>query len=92
MALSWSMDKIGPIGRTVEDCALVFAAIQGEDPADPSTVKGVPFVYDPTTQKVNAKVDNEELTEQTLSNDPTVVDRRTRGLRDENLTHVAEVE
>ena len=31
MALSWSMDKIGPIARTVEDCALVFDAIRGAD-------------------------------------------------------------
>jgi Asp-tRNA(Asn)/Glu-tRNA(Gln) amidotransferase A subunit family amidase len=29
MALSWSMDKIGPMCRTVEDCALVFSAIHG---------------------------------------------------------------
>ena len=38
MALSWTMDKVGPICRSAEDCALVFAAIQGADPADPSTV------------------------------------------------------
>jgi len=30
MALSWSMDKLGPICRTVEDCALVFDAIRGD--------------------------------------------------------------
>lgn len=35
MALSWTMDKIGPIARTVGDCALVFAAIQGADERDP---------------------------------------------------------
>jgi Asp-tRNA(Asn)/Glu-tRNA(Gln) amidotransferase A subunit family amidase len=38
MALSYTMDKIGPICREVEDCALVFAAICGEDPADETTV------------------------------------------------------
>jgi Asp-tRNA(Asn)/Glu-tRNA(Gln) amidotransferase A subunit family amidase len=37
MALSWSMDKVGPIARTVEDCALVFQAICGADPKDPAT-------------------------------------------------------
>ena len=31
MALSWSMDKIGPICRSVEDCALVLSAIYGPD-------------------------------------------------------------
>ena len=38
MALSWSMDKIGPIARSVEDCALVFGAIHGADGLDPSAV------------------------------------------------------
>ncbi|MBM4132016.1 amidase, partial [bacterium] len=35
MALSWSMDKIGPIARTVEDCALVLEAIRGPDGREP---------------------------------------------------------
>ena len=34
MALSWSMDKLGPICRTVEDCALVLQAIYGPDGHD----------------------------------------------------------
>ncbi len=34
MALSWSMDKIGPICRAVEDCAIVFDAIRGADGLD----------------------------------------------------------
>ena len=46
MALSWSMDKIGPICRTVEDCALVFNAIYGPDGIDQSVVE-FPFNYDP---------------------------------------------
>jgi Asp-tRNA(Asn)/Glu-tRNA(Gln) amidotransferase A subunit family amidase len=45
MALSWSMDKIGPIARSVEDCAMVFDAIRGRDLNDPSTVDQ-PFPYD----------------------------------------------
>ena len=36
MSLSWSMDKIGPITRSVEDCAIVFAAIHGYDGVDPT--------------------------------------------------------
>lgn len=48
MALSWSMDKIGPIARTVEDCALVFNAIYGPDGNDP-TVMAAPFRYQPLT-------------------------------------------
>jgi Asp-tRNA(Asn)/Glu-tRNA(Gln) amidotransferase A subunit family amidase len=38
MALSWTMDKLGPMARSVEDCALVFGAIHGADPADPTSV------------------------------------------------------
>lgn len=38
MTLSWSMDKIGPIARSVEDCALVLAAIHGFDSLDGTTV------------------------------------------------------
>ena len=44
MALSWSMDKIGPICRTVEDCAIVFDAIRGQDGLD-QTLYDVPFGY-----------------------------------------------
>ncbi len=44
MALSWSMDKLGPIGRTVDDCALIFAALHGADPADPTAVDA-PFAW-----------------------------------------------
>jgi Asp-tRNA(Asn)/Glu-tRNA(Gln) amidotransferase A subunit family amidase len=46
MPLSWSMDKIGPICRTVEDCAIVFNAIHGPDGLDQS-VYDLPFNYDP---------------------------------------------
>jgi len=45
MALSWSMDKLGPICRTAEDCALVLHAIHGEDGIDP-TARTVPFNWD----------------------------------------------
>jgi hypothetical protein len=42
MALSWSMDKLGPICRSVEDCALVLSAIYGPDGKD-RTVKNAAF-------------------------------------------------
>src|ERR1700730_3195453 len=38
MALAPSMDKIGPLARSAEDCAHVFAAIAGRDPRDRSTL------------------------------------------------------
>ena len=47
MALSWSMDKIGPIARSVEDCALVLSVIHGPDIHDRS-VKPAAFNWDAT--------------------------------------------
>jgi Asp-tRNA(Asn)/Glu-tRNA(Gln) amidotransferase A subunit family amidase len=44
MALSWSMDKIGPICRSAEDLAIVFNAISGPDGID-QTLYDVPFNY-----------------------------------------------
>jgi aspartyl-tRNA(Asn)/glutamyl-tRNA(Gln) amidotransferase subunit A len=44
MALSWTMDKLGPLARTAEDCGIVLAAIAGPDPADPSALDR-PFAY-----------------------------------------------
>ncbi len=46
MALCWTMDKLGPICRSVEDCALVFQAIHGPDGKD-NTVIDAPFRWDP---------------------------------------------
>ncbi len=46
MALSWTMDKIGPICRSVEDCAIVFNVIHGSDGKDDSVVDA-PFTWNP---------------------------------------------
>jgi Asp-tRNA(Asn)/Glu-tRNA(Gln) amidotransferase A subunit family amidase len=45
MTLTWSLDKIGPMCRSVEDCAVVLNAIQGPDDRD-LTVQDVPFNWD----------------------------------------------
>jgi Asp-tRNA(Asn)/Glu-tRNA(Gln) amidotransferase A subunit family amidase len=45
MALSWSLDKVGPICRTVEDCAAVLDALAGPDGKD-VTVSNLPFNWD----------------------------------------------
>jgi Asp-tRNA(Asn)/Glu-tRNA(Gln) amidotransferase A subunit family amidase len=45
MVLAWSMDKVGPMCRTVEDCAMVFNTIHGADEKDPATVTA-PFRFD----------------------------------------------
>lgn len=48
MGLSWTMDKIGPICRGVEDCAAVLHALYGPDGRD-LTVANVPFNWNPET-------------------------------------------
>jgi Asp-tRNA(Asn)/Glu-tRNA(Gln) amidotransferase A subunit family amidase len=56
MALSWSMDKLGPICRSVEDCALVFHAIYGPDGLDPTVREDVPFNWDPARSIKQLKI------------------------------------
>jgi Asp-tRNA(Asn)/Glu-tRNA(Gln) amidotransferase A subunit family amidase len=45
MVLAWSQDRVGPMCRTVEDCAMVFHAIHGIDEKDPSTIN-TPFQFE----------------------------------------------
>lgn len=49
MVLSWSMDKVGPICRSAEDCAIVYDYIRGEDPKDRSSK--------PTSTELNQFID-----------------------------------
>ena len=55
MALSWTMDKLGPIARTAADCALVFDAIHGEDPRDPFS-RSAPFAWPPAKDPKTLRV------------------------------------
>src|SRR3712207_6590160 len=45
MTLSWTQDRVGPICRTAEDCAIVFAAIARTDEEDPSVID-LPFNWE----------------------------------------------
>lgn len=40
--LSWSLDHVGPMGRSAEDCAILLDAIASYDPRDPNSVSGPP--------------------------------------------------
>jgi Asp-tRNA(Asn)/Glu-tRNA(Gln) amidotransferase A subunit family amidase len=55
MAAGWTLDKIGPICRTVEDCAIVLHAIAGPDGFDLSVPEGLPFAWD-TREAAKGKV------------------------------------
>ena len=46
MALSWTLDKLGPFAHTAEDCGLILQAIAGKDDSDPGTA-GKSFYYTP---------------------------------------------
>jgi Asp-tRNA(Asn)/Glu-tRNA(Gln) amidotransferase A subunit family amidase len=84
MALCWTLDKIGPICRSVEDCALVLAAIQGPDDHDLS-VQSVPFNWDATADVrtlrvgyLKAAFENTRQTAQTDANDARALDTLRR--------------
>jgi Asp-tRNA(Asn)/Glu-tRNA(Gln) amidotransferase A subunit family amidase len=55
MTLSWSMDKLGPIARSIEDCALVFDAIHGADGLDTAALDH-PFSWPPQVSFEKMKV------------------------------------
>lgn len=85
MALSWSMDKIGPICRTVEDCAIVFEAIHGPDDID-QTVVDLPFNYDYDIDITKLRVgylkdDFENDTVFTKQNEATLAKLREMGVQ-----------
>ncbi|WP_030953228.1 amidase, partial [Streptomyces sp. NRRL S-481] len=46
-SLSWSLDHVGPVTRTVEDAALVLDAVAGHGPRDPASVTPPPAHYRP---------------------------------------------
>ena len=69
MALCWSLDKVGPICRRVEDTGLVLAAINGGDARDPGSID-MPFNHDAGTDLkglrmgwLPAAYEGEEVTE-----------------------------
>src|SRR6476646_2726162 len=55
MVLGWSQDRVGPICRTIEDCAMVFNAIHGVDPKDPGTVM-TPFHFDRNVKLASMRI------------------------------------
>ena len=55
MALSWSMDKLGPICRSANDCAIVFKTIMGTDGFD-RTLIDLPFNYNADLDISNLKI------------------------------------
>jgi len=84
MTLSWSMDKIGPMCRSAEDCALVLDVINGRDDRDASTFD-VPFNWDATADVHRLRVGylrshfEEEIPDDPQN--PELVQRRREAVR-----------
>ena len=77
MALSWSMDKIGPMCRSVDDCALVYSIIKGTDREDHSVVDA-PFQVPVKKELKSLRIGFVESAfndSTTSDNDRNVVDR-----------------
>ncbi|HLJ51643.1 MAG TPA: amidase [Bryobacteraceae bacterium] len=81
MTLAWSLDKIGPMCRAVEDCALVLTVIQGPDHKD-LTVQDVPFNWDAQLDirslrvgYLKAAFDHTNQTPKTDANDAAALDK-----------------
>jgi aspartyl-tRNA(Asn)/glutamyl-tRNA(Gln) amidotransferase subunit A len=55
MPLSWTMDKLGPLARSVYDCAAVFQVIHGADPRDPTSVSAA-FSFDPKAKMAGRRI------------------------------------
>src|SRR5262245_37245538 len=71
MTLSWSMDKLGPIARSIEDCSLIFGAIHGSDPQDITAVDR-PFAWPPRRDVSSLKIgyfEGERPAEETRARD-----------------------
>ena len=55
MSLSWSMDKVGPMARSAEDCAIVYSFITGKDVEDQTTTD-YPDGFDPKKEIKNLRI------------------------------------
>jgi aspartyl-tRNA(Asn)/glutamyl-tRNA(Gln) amidotransferase subunit A len=86
MALAPSLDKIGPLARSAEDCARIFAAIAGHDPKDRSTlpIDRAAFTYSPSIELRSRPLRLGWLTNAWKSLEPSIakpVDATARVLR-----------
>jgi Asp-tRNA(Asn)/Glu-tRNA(Gln) amidotransferase A subunit family amidase len=91
MALAWSMDKIGPIARTAEDCALILSAIHGPDGQDRS-VRDYPFNWDATLRPASLRVGYAKSAFDLPERDPASPDKWVHRTRTEDAAALAVLE
>jgi Asp-tRNA(Asn)/Glu-tRNA(Gln) amidotransferase A subunit family amidase len=80
MALSWTMDKIGPMCRTVEDCAAVFNAVYGPDGQDEAVVDA-PFVWNPEAPLSSIRIGYVKAEFESMPANPSAEARKAREAR-----------
>ncbi len=86
MALAWSMDKLGPICRSAEDCALVLAAIYGPDGQDRSAIAAA-FNYDASVKPSALRVG---YTKSSFESEfPVLPDTASAGARSQRVNALA---
>jgi aspartyl-tRNA(Asn)/glutamyl-tRNA(Gln) amidotransferase subunit A len=78
MALSWTLDKLGPMARSAEDASLVLAAIAGPDGDDPSSLAGT--YRHPARSRRHSRVG--VLTEDWKNGDPRIQAAWERAVKD----------
>ncbi len=77
MPLSWTMDKIGPMARGVEDCALILNAIHGADGHDITAIDA-PFRWNPALPLKKLRVGVDQSAFDDMHKAATQADARTR--------------
>ena len=87
MALSWSLDKIGPLCLSADDCGIVLEHISGPDAKDPSSSKNI-YAYNPYMPERKFKI--AILSDATLSVDSEVSDNFQHSLQE--LTRFCDIE
>lgn len=91
MALCWTLDKLGPLARSADDCGLVLSAIAGPDPLDPTTGEAFRYRERPAKRgRPGERFRVGVLRDATAGTDPEVEDHFERALS--ALRDVADLE
>jgi aspartyl-tRNA(Asn)/glutamyl-tRNA(Gln) amidotransferase subunit A len=82
MALSWTLDKIGPMARSADDCATVLRAIAGHDPKDEWSARNPPPLAAAAASQVDPKALRVGFVRPEKSSEPEIVAAYERALKD----------
>lgn len=94
MAIAWTMDKLGPMARTADDCGSILSVIAGNDPQDHDLVFQAPFRYPAPELEPHKPLRIGKLKDVFARLDPQVETAVNNALAamEKNGAHVTEVE